>query len=348
MPKRPRTPRTSTNDRSGGSRGPRRSRPTRDRRPPERQGRARPRPDGDTDPTGAHRSSGNGVDSDARHAGALPGGPHELGQNDLVDGRVIAEIVRLAGGTTGPLVELGAGTGNLTTALARLGRPITAIEIDPRRADTLRSRLTLPRRGEADPRTGPREGRRRPGSRARPDVEVVVGDVLHHRYPRHSHVVVGNLPFHLTTEVLRMLLRSPHWTDAVLLTQWEVARRRAGVGGATMMTAQWWPWYAFSLVQRVPRRAFNPAPAIDGGVLTVRRRPDPLVAGRDRAAYQRWVARVFTGRGHGLRAVLTGAGATRGAAQAFLRDHGLPPTALPRDLTAEQWADLFARTHRRP
>ncbi len=64
---------------------------------------------------------------------------------------------------------------------------------------------------------------------------VVHGDALRTRLDR--PVVVGNLPFHLTTPILRRLLAAGGWTEAVLLTQWEVARKRAGVGGRTMLTA---------------------------------------------------------------------------------------------------------------
>ncbi|MBS4104936.1 rRNA adenine N(6)-methyltransferase family protein, partial [Tsukamurella paurometabola] len=104
---------------------------------------------------------------------------------------------------------------------------------------------------------------------------IVHGDFLHHRLPAEPHAVVGNLPFHLTTAVLRKLLHAPHWTDAVLIVQWEVARRRAGIGGATMMTAQWSPWYEFGLGGRIPASAFTPRPSVDAGLLTITRRGTP-------------------------------------------------------------------------
>src|SRR5699024_12424575 len=69
-------------------------------------------------------------------------------------------------------------------------------------------------------------------------VEVVNDDFLNFRLPATPCVIVGNIPFHLTTAILRKLLHAPAWTDAVLLMQWEVARRRAGVGASTMKTAQ--------------------------------------------------------------------------------------------------------------
>lgn len=144
------------------------------------------------------------------------GGPHELGQNFLVDQSIISVVVELVAGTSGPVVEIAAGEGALTMPLSRLGRPITAVEVDPRRARRL--------------------GRRTPGH-----VTVVNADMLAYRFPRRPHVLVGNVPFHLTTAVVKRLLAAEHWNTAILLVQWEVARRRAAVGGASMLTAAWWP-----------------------------------------------------------------------------------------------------------
>ncbi|MGV9315976.1 23S ribosomal RNA methyltransferase Erm [Streptomyces sp. NPDC003691] len=246
-------------------------------------------------------------------------GRHELGQNFLVDRSTIDTMTRLVARTRGPILEIGPGGGALTLPLQELGRELTAVEIDGRRAGRLR-RL------------------------ARPSTTVVTADFLRYRAPDTPHVLVGNLPFHQTTAMLRRVLRSPGWTDAVLLVQWEVARRRAGVGGATLMTAQWWPWYDFRLVGRVPAAAFRPRPNVDGGVLTMTRRQRPLVADRDRAGYQDLVARVFNGRGRGLTDIVGHAvpGLPRRRIDDWLRAHRIPRGALPKNVTAEQWADLYA------
>nr|WP_301125438.1 23S ribosomal RNA methyltransferase Erm [Streptomyces cacaoi] len=246
-----------------------------------------------------------------------PGGRHETGQNFLVDPDTIGRIVGLVAATQGPVVEIGTGDGALTLPLEELGRPLTGIEIDGRRAARLRRR------------TGP-------------STTVVHADFLRYALPRAPHVVVGNLPFHLTTAVLRRLLRAPGWTDAVLLTQWEVARRRAGVGGATMMTAQWWPWFTFRLVERVPAAAFRPRPGVDGGLFTLTRRPVPLLEPDERAEYQEFVRRIFTGPGRGVEEIVARAARRppRTALRSWLRDQGIRPTALPGSLTAGQWAAL--------
>ncbi|TPQ22305.1 23S ribosomal RNA methyltransferase Erm [Streptomyces sporangiiformans] len=245
-------------------------------------------------------------------------GRHELGQNFLIDQSVIDTIVGLVARTDGPIIEIGPGDGALTLPLQQLGRPLTGIEIDDRRAARL-------------------------ARRTRPSTVIVHADFLRFSVPTAPHVLVGNLPFHATTAMLRRILHAPGWTEAVLLVQWEVARRRAGVGGATMMTAQWWPWFEFRLVRRVPAAAFRPRPGVDGGLMTVSRRERPLVDRRDQRRYQDFVQRVFTGRGRGLPDILTAAAPelSRQRIRRWTRQHRIPPTALPKSLTADQWAELF-------
>nr|WP_255375604.1 23S ribosomal RNA methyltransferase Erm [Saccharomonospora sp. CUA-673] len=219
--------------------------------------------------------------------------------------------------TAGPIVEIGPGSGSLTVPLETLDRPITAVEIDERLAAALRDRV------------GPR-------------TRVVRADFGRFALPAAPHVLVGNLPFHRTTGMLRRILTAEHWTDAVLLVQWEVARRRAAVGGASMMTAQWWPWFEFGLDRRVPASAFRPRPDVDGGLVTITRRRDPLVPAAQRRAYADLVHGVFTGPGRGIEDILTRRLGRPGVVRRWLAEHGVQPAALPRRLTARQWAALHA------
>lgn len=244
-------------------------------------------------------------------------GRHEHGQNFLTDRRTIRTVVDLVARTHGPIVEIGAGYGALTLPMQRLGRPITAVEIHPALVRELRGRA----------------GR---GTR------VVEDDALRRRLPRDPHVVVGNLPFHLTTAILRRLLHDPAWSEAVLITQWEVARRRAGVGGSSLMTAQWAPFYAFDLGGRVPAAAYRPRPSVDGGILTSSRRGRPLVPTRERKAYQAFAHEVFTGSGRGIGQILQRRlGRSRRELGPLLGAAGVRRDALPTRLTPDQWAALW-------
>lgn len=245
----------------------------------------------------------------------------ELGQNFLIDRRSIAHVVDAVRATSGPIVEIGAGDGALTRPMSTMGRDVLAIEIDSEYA-------------------------RRLGAANLPGVTVIAADALRTRYPRSPFVVVGNLPFHVTTPLLRMLLETPNWTDAVLVAQWEVARRRTGNGGASLLTASWWPWFEFALHGRIPARAFRPVPAVDAGSFTIHRREAALVGEGGPASgvarsYRRFVGGAYRARGRGMFAILRTLGVSTATARKVLAARRIDSRALPRDLGPEDWVALW-------
>lgn len=238
---------------------------------------------------------------------------HDLGQNNLVDQRVIRAVIERVATTHGPIIELAAGAGRLTVPLATLGRPLTAVEVDPRRVVTLRQRVPQ-------------------------SVALVEGDLLRVPLPSEARVIVANLPFHLSTAAIRRLLGTGHWTSAVLIMQWEAARRRAGVGGGSQLTAQWLPWFEFALDRRIPSTAFRPRPAVDAALVCIHRRATPLVSPHDLAAYQRWVASVFAVPGAAAIALARVERASRRASRDRCRRLGIDPDRPVSRMSAEQWA----------
>lgn len=238
-----------------------------------------------------------------------------LSQNFLRDRSVATAVVDALGDTHPPVIELGAGDGALTAELVRNGHQVTAVELDPRWARLL--------------------SRRFDGS-----VRVVRTDMLRYRFPPAPYNVVSNVPYAITTPLLRTLFEQSGWEVAVLMVQWEVARKRTGGAGATLLTASWWPWYDVTLLQRVPARAFRPVPRVDSGLLRVRRLAEPLVPVAERRRYQRFVQAAFTGRGAGLAGVLRPY-LSRQAVRTWADRNGVSRAALPRDLDARQWASLY-------
>ncbi|PCC18578.1 hypothetical protein CIK79_09920 [Brevibacterium aurantiacum] len=243
------------------------------------------------------------------------GGRHELGQNFLRSPSALNTIANLTRATAGPILEIGPGTGAVTAQLYKLGRPLTLVELDETRISHLEH--TFPR------------------------AQVEHADILTTRLDQ--PVIVGSLPFHLTTPILRRLLRARKWQNAILLTQWEVARKRAGVGGSTMLTAQWTPWFNFRLIERVPAHAFTPKPSVDGGILTIDRLEASLVPDRHRSHYQQFVRTAFTGRGRGMKGILTTMDLTdRTTLQSTMDRNDVRGDTLPRDLEPQQWAGLYS------
>jgi 23S rRNA (adenine-N6)-dimethyltransferase len=201
-------------------------------------------------------------------------------------------------------MDIGAGSGRLTAELARVARLVIAVEIDPYFARQLRGRWA--------------------------NVEVVEDDATTMELPAGPFRVVANLPFSHTNELLHLLLDDPGTAlaRADLVVEWGVACKRGLPWPSTVSGVLWGATFEASVARRLPRAAFEPAPAVDAGVLVFRRRPCPLVPPGLAPDYRAFVAGGFR---RGLRTVADARGLERlGHTRAWARD-----------LDAHQWAELF-------
>ncbi len=240
-----------------------------------------------------------------------PRSPRGRSQHFLRSSKLAAELVRAAGVRRDDLVlDLGAGTGVLTSALARAGARVVAVEIDPELANGLRRRL--------------------------PAVEVRVADALRIPLPREPFKVVANLPFDGATSILRRLLDPlVALTSADVIVQWELACKRSRVWPSTQLGTYWGAWFELSVVRRLPRCVFAPPATVDAGLLRVLRRVEPLVPPAERRAYNAFVVRGYR---EGVRAVVP-----RRRLRQLATELGFERHALARDLDACQWAELYGR-----
>lgn len=216
------------------------------------------------------------------------------------------------------VLEVGAGRGALTWPLSRRCRSLVAYEIDPDLVEQLRAE--------------------QPGGSL---VRLVHGDFTAARPPREPFAVVGNIPYGATTRIVDWCLAAPRLTTATLVTQLEYARRRCGdYGRWSLRTVQTWPRVEWRLVGRLPRELFRPVPRVDSAIMTLRRRPAPLLPPRQLAAYERFVALGFAGRGGSLRASLYQEH-PRHRVDAALRAARLAPDTVVGYVWPEQWISLF-------
>jgi 23S rRNA (adenine-N6)-dimethyltransferase len=165
-----------------------------------------------------------------------------------LDRRWAELVVSDAGVQRGDLVlDIGAGTGSLTSLLLDCGARVIAVELHPARVKELRDRF----------KTSP--------------VVVVEADAGDLRLPRRPFLVVANPPFGITTGLLRRLL-SPgsRLVSAHIVVPRHVVRR--WTGPAAPGRVRWSETFAVSVGRPIPRRAFAPPPPRDAIVLTIHRR----------------------------------------------------------------------------
>jgi 23S rRNA (adenine-N6)-dimethyltransferase len=212
------------------------------------------------------------------------------------------------------VLDLGAGGGILTRALADAGARVRAVELDSVALRQLRARFG------GDPR-----------------VEVVEADAAELLLPAEPFAVVANLPFAAGTAILRRLLRDPHLplTQVDAVVEWGLATKRTAVWPSTLLGCTWGAWYELRLVRRVPRVCFAPPPSVDAAVLRAVRRPEPLVPTGQAGAYEALLRRAFTAR------VPLDRVFPRGLVHRTARELGFAPDAVARDLDARQWSRLY-------
>jgi 23S rRNA (adenine-N6)-dimethyltransferase len=218
------------------------------------------------------------------------------------------------------VVDIGAGRGQLTMPLAQCVREVRAIEIDPVLVERLRKRF-----------------------RAYRNVTIVEGDALRRQLPYEPFRVVANIPFGSTGALLRRLLddASVPLVRADLIVEWGVARKRTCHWPSTMVNVSRGAMYEFLLTRRLPARCFEPAPSVDAAVLSIRRRPAPLVPP---AEYQAFRAFVSSGFRAGLRHTAAHHLRRRDFAR-LAHELGFAPTAAARELDLHQWVELHRAVH---
>ncbi len=244
-----------------------------------------------------------------------------FGQHFLVSRRALDQIVAAADlGAADTVLEVGAGLGTLSRALASSAGHVTAVEIDRRLLPVLTETLG-----------------------AYPAVRIVGGDILAlppgdlFWGPRDApRKVVANLPYNVATPALIRLLDPALRVARIIVTvQREVAERitaQPGTAAYGRLSIAVQFRGGAAVAGRIPRGAFLPAPEVDSAIVRILPSPEPAVAVPDEAEFFRIVAAGFGQR----RKMLLGA-----------LSHGL---GLPADVVASACAasgvDASARAER--
>ena len=244
-----------------------------------------------------------------------------LGQNFVVDANTVRRIARLAGvGAGDRVIEIGAGLGSLTLALAETGAEVTAVEIDRHLVPLLRE--TVEPQG----------------------VTVIEADAMTLDWPGllgdEPWVLVANLPYNVATPLVADLLDEvPAIFRMLVMVQREVAERLAarvgdeGYGAVSVKVAY---WATAKLAGNVPRSVFLPRPNVDSALVAIERRAAPATDA-PRARLFELVRVAFGHRRKMLRRSLDGV-----VDAAAFECAGVRPDARPEELDVTAWGRLAA------
>lgn len=181
-----------------------------------------------------------------------------LGQNFLLDEPALERIVQAAEiQPTETVLEIGPGLGSLTRRLAAVARQVVAVELDSRLLPPLQQVLF-----------------------GLENVTLLSGDILTldpALLPEIDYLVAANIPYNITSALIRRLLEARHRPDRIILTvQREVAERIcAQPGGLSLLALSVQLYGAPSIRARIPAGAFYPVPKVDSAVVRVDIYPTP-------------------------------------------------------------------------
>lgn len=179
--------------------------------------------------------------------------PNPSGVHHLRCQQTISALIGSSGVGPGDLVlDLGAGTGTITAPLAATGATVIAVERDAAFVATLRTRF--------------------------PTARVVHADLRGFPLPRKPFTVVANIPFAVTTTLLRRLLTpaTGGLTAADLIVEWGLARRLTARHPRDLESAWWAARFDLDIRQRIPPASFSPPPRVSAAHLRIRRKPIDL------------------------------------------------------------------------
>ena len=249
-----------------------------------------------------------------------------LGQHFLTDRRIldrIAGALQLTGNET--VIEVGPGRGALTDRLVeRCGR-LLAIELDRDLVPFLRERYA-----------------------SAGHVMILEADVLDvdlAAVAAGPYVLVGNVPYYITTPILFHALTAPRPDRAVYLVQREVAERVAAKPGSKdygALTVNVQTVAHAELVFTVPAAAFDPPPKVESAVLRITPLAEPLIAPEHEAGFRKFVQAAFAQRRKQLKAIVRSvAGLDTDAAAALLTGAAIAPTERAEQLAPRDFVRLY-------
>lgn len=260
-----------------------------------------------------------------------------LGQNFLVDETALERVAAAAGLQASEIaLEIGPGLGSLTRHLAGQAAQVIAVELDGRLLPALRAVVA-----------------------GYSNVRIVQGDILDldpaallDREPGEAwsgrpYCVVANIPYYITSALIRHLLEARALPRCVTLTvQREVAERiTAAPGDLSLLALSVQVYGEPRLMGRIPAGAFYPPPQVDSAIIRIDLFPQPRLPGEQINAFFHLAKAGFSQKRKTLRnALADGMRWSNAQAQNVLEQAGVDPQRRAETLSLDEWRQILAVT----
>ena len=249
-----------------------------------------------------------------------------LGQHFLIDNEVLQQILSAAELTTDDIIiEIGPGLGILTRELAQRAKQVIAVELDDKLSGFLKGEMA-----------------------SFPNVRVINRDILKIDpsaiLPESApYKVVANLPYYITSPVLRHFLEASARPNLmVVMVQKEVAQAiAAGPGKRSLLSISVQFYGQPRIMSAVPAESFYPAPEVDSAILRIDLYPEPAVAVDDVDSFFEMARAGFASPRKQLANSLSyGLGLPKADVINVLEKANISSQRRAETLTLEEWAQL--------
>lgn len=248
-----------------------------------------------------------------------------LGQHFLKDRRVLEKIIKAAELNNGDTVlEIGAGTGFLTEALAERAGLLIAVEKDPELCEALWQKIS-----------------------SRKNVEIVCKDALRMDLSGFGlkdggYKIVANIPYFITGRILRNLCGEwPMPELAVLMVQKEVAERLTAEPPKMNRLAAIVRLFAEpKIVFRVPGAAFRPSPKVKSALIKLTMRPIKDACDKNRRLETIEIMRLGFSNPRKVLAANLSVRYPKEPVKSILRNLGISESARAQELGIAQWLKI--------
>ena len=252
----------------------------------------------------------------------------ELGQNFLVDEDVLGKIISASELTSDDVVlEVGPGLGVLTEELSKKAGLVIAVELDESITNFLKNRFS---------------GRKNVTSINEDILKTDVADLLL-RFKATSYKVVANLPYYITSPVLRLFLEAKIKPGSmVVMVQKEVAEEiTAKPGKMSLLSIGVQVYGKPEIISQVPATSFYPVPKVDSAILKIMPYSEPPITITDTKGFFTLVRAGFSQARKQLANPLShGLEISKDEALALLAKSGIDSKRRAESLSIAEWERL--------
>lgn len=237
----------------------------------------------------------------------------DYSQNFLRSPKLVESLVNRSNLTTNDTVyDIGAGSGVISSILAKKVKKVVAIEFEPNTAKTLIHNMQPYR-----------------------NVSVKIGDVMKINFPTTPYKIFANIPFHLSSPIVQRFINSPMSPEAAYLIVQKQFGRKLIATDTSHFTGQLGMLlgveYKAKIIKNLRKTDFWPHPAVDTVMVELIKRPHPLVPKERLSGYTQFTIQCFSD--------------PKKLARMPLHIIGAEPGLSPSRLSLDRWVQLFLAQH---